>query len=288
MDIYERINRLDAELNQPALTYGSTIADLAEILGVAKLEFVRIKARVPNFPPMLDEEAGSDQPDQYPTAAALRALQAYYASLAEEQAKPPASAAPSAMEGSVFDAVPQSEHKEGDMALPYTLQTFNELAAANTALLSELAGRDAVIVEKDAIIAQIRDHNKDLKDENERHEKAWNKLTKELSTAQGLWGDEKDSHAHTKRLLDAANQRVARASGYIDRVLDDEVRLDPPLKMPDRPMPPAPKGPALNDIWDPPAPSPRNASARSHDYFTEMASIPVRMAEGEYAPRRRY
>jgi len=145
---------------------------------------------------------------------------------------------------------PQSDLADGKGALYYTEQNFNELVAANTAMTSELAARDAVIAEKDQIIADLRDRNADYKRENERHEQAFDRGLKEVGETRKKLSDEMEAHAYTRSLLEAANRRVERASGYIDRVLDDESRLDDAPKE-TRPLPKDPIGPDLRGIYDP-------------------------------------
>ena len=187
--------------------------------------------------------------------------------------------------GNIFNEIPQAQHKEGDMALVYNMQTFNELVSANTALQSELAGRDSLITSLEDQLKQAEGAKAEYELVVDKHV---GRIEKDLTEARDLLAEERGSHEHTRRLLATANQRVARASGYIDRVLDDEQRLDDPVKLPAPPAPPAPRGPALNDIGDPPAPY-RTRLGTDDNLRSAIDSFsPARRPDHEYAPRRRY
>lgn len=278
MDHHERRIRFRQALEQSAINDTITNAALAVLWGGSASAFSAIRRNIADFPSELDDLV--DAPASWNKIEAIKAVLRHIEAAMRVETPLP--------RGAGADA-PQSEIPAGAMPLMYTEQNFNELAAANTALQSELAGAAALIDEKQS---RINDLQKMLDQAQEMADKiagdaaaAQLKMDRVIADLKKQLVVEEANHGHTKRLLEAANQRVARASGYIDRVLDDEARLDPPVKI-DRPMPPAPKGPALNDIWDPPAPTPARGQATDSDWVNFAG--PVRHAEGEYAPRRRY
>jgi hypothetical protein len=152
---------------------------------------------------------------------------------------------------------PQSELSEGGMPLLYTEQNFNELVAANSALISELAGRDAALALREEYIVDLRDRLKDTQARLEKAEAAYDKASKEIKAANVALEDHAERNAWLRECIATADKRTERAKGYIDRVLDDEVRLSPQVSE-TRPAPRDPIGPDLSGIHNPPPPSRQN------------------------------
>lgn len=183
--------------------------------------------------------------------------------------------------GRVFEEVPQAEPKEAGMALKYNLQTFNELAAANTALQSEIAGLMEVAKEKDVIIADLRERLGDFKEENTKLEKSWHDQHTLTRAAQEELGKANSELTHMRELVAAERRRTERAKGYIDRFLDEEQRIEPQAMTPSHPIA-APKGPDLGSILDPI--QPRNERGDSASWMMGAA----RARDDHYVAPRRY
>lgn len=180
---------------------------------------------------------------------------------------------------------PQSEPKPGDIPLMYTEQNFNQLVAANTALMSEIAGRDELLKEKDELIFTLRERIDDFRRENEKLEKSWNEATKLVKAGDTALENQHERNAHLRECLVAERLRTERAKGYIDRFLDEEQRLDPAVPAPVQPVQPAPKGPDLGSIQDPHPPFARNQAGDREAIFS-MRSATISHDSMFHAPRR--
>lgn len=156
------------------------------------------------------------------------------------QALPGAEAIPADM--------PNSPH--GDMPLEYTLQNFNALVAANTAMETALA--DALIRE-----GTLQDENTHLREViNESLKPAIAALTKATDDQERIIRARDKTIEQRDADLQFANDQAAtlqrrldRATGYLDRVLDDEdsIRSGETRTVP---APKPPVGPALGEIPD--------------------------------------
>lgn len=178
--------------------------------------------------------------------------------------------------GNVFEEVPQAEHKEGDMALPYNLQTFNELVAANTALQSELAGRDAVIVEKDQIIQDLRDRADELKMSNREYLTQIKDLQQHDKDMKSRLDDAVADVDYHRENAASLQRKLDRSLGYLDRVIDDQEAYREPEK---RAVAPAPVGPDLGAIPE--------ARRRSRNQDGMMMGIGDSIRFSDPAERRR-
>lgn len=179
---------------------------------------------------------------------------------------------------------PQSEPKPGSMPLYYTEQTFNELVAANTALMSEVAGRDALLTEKDELIFSLRERIDDFRQENERLENSWNEVNKHVKAADAAMQDLHERNGFLHEQLAVERQRTERAKGYIDRFLDEEERDAEPASLTPQPVPPAPRGPDLNAIRDPEPPF--KTDQAGHPYATMARAVAFSPDYQYHAPRR--
>lgn len=183
--------------------------------------------------------------------------------------------------GRVFEEVPQAGPKPAGMSLEYSLQTFNELAAANTALQSEVAGLMNVAKEKDVIIADLRERLGEVKEVNAKLEKSWYDQQKLTRAAQEELADANGELRHMRELVAAERRRTERAKGYIDRFLDEEQRLEPQATTPSHPIA-APKGPDLGSILDPIPPI-----SERDDKANWMMGV-ARARDDHYVAPRRY
>jgi hypothetical protein len=167
---------------------------------------------------------------------------------------------------------PQSPHGDGKMPLEYTEQNFNMLVAANTAMQSEIAG-------KDAIIADVRERLDDMRRELKNAERAYSTIVSELGEAKSQRQAGDEERMYERRRADALARRLDRALGYIDRVNDsDQIVTDEEGK----PNFPSTIGPDVEAID---MPFPRGAASLTSSAFA--AAEPATIARSEY-PARRY
>lgn len=180
---------------------------------------------------------------------------------------------------------PQSETKPGDIPLMYTEQNFNQLVAANTALMSEIAGRDELLKEKDELIFTLRERIDDFQANTRRLEKELSDSKKSDAANMEVLAEKAKRIEYLGDLLVAQKLRTERAKGYIDRFLDEEQRLDPAVPAPVQPVQPAAKGPDLGSIQDPHPPFARNQAGDREAMFSMRAATMSRDSI-YHAPRR--
>jgi hypothetical protein len=144
---------------------------------------------------------------------------------------------------------PQSELSDGAMGLTYTEQNFNELAAANTAMQTEISSLNQRIADKDARIADLQMHEKRYDDALGKEEARSNGLAADYKSLKNQLDEERTAHSYTRALLATEQRRTERAKGYIDRVLDGESDYGPKTEA--VPIPASPIGPRLDGIRDP-------------------------------------
>lgn len=232
MDNLERREMLLKELEIGA-TDNAPFPFFANMLGYTTAEFSNVLQKVPGFPGGVRLLSGETL---YPVSEASRALLDHYdAALRVETLLP---------RGEGADA-PQSELADGEMALMYTEQNFNSLAAANTAMQTEISSLLERANEKDQVIQDLRDRIDELRVTNRDY----------LTQVKDLQAHDKDMKS---RLDDAAadvdyhrdnaaslQRKLDRSLGYLDRVIDDQEGSREPEK---RTVAPPPIGPDLGAI----------------------------------------
>jgi len=149
---------------------------------------------------------------------------------------------------------PQSTLANGDMALMYTEQNFNSLVAANTAMETELSSLMRRLADKDETMASLRNTIDFMAKASEKHEETVFELKRNHDKIVKGLEEERGEHAYTKQLLAGEQRRTERAKGYLDRVLDEQGAYAAP-QTETVTIPPAPVGPRLGDIYDPPRPT---------------------------------
>lgn len=177
----------------------------------------------------------------------------------------------------------------GDVSLPYDLQTFNALVAANTAMQTEISSLN----EKAALIEQQRDSFKEALDEERANTKVYLTQIKDLQQH-----DRDRQKAHGEKLeaaladlqfandqRDVLQRRLDRALGYLDRVMDDEDSRQPPEFTTEQVGKPA-VGPAIGQIPD--AVRPDTARQAHRDYFSAFPGEPIRHRDFRFERPRRY
>jgi hypothetical protein len=180
------------------------------------------------------------------------------------------------------DNIPDSPH--GDMSLEYSLQNFNALVSANTAMQGEVSSLNV-------IIADLRDRLKDNAHEIAGNEKAYNdlyvergELKKELVALKQKHDNVVEDRNFAREQTAVLQRRLDRSLGYLDRVLDDEDGM----RAPDTRAVPAekpPVGPAIGEIPDAAMPSRRErnySDAEIRPYSVATLSTP------EFGRRRRF
>lgn len=172
-----------------------------------------------------------------------------------------------------MDAIPVNmpDSPHGDASVEYTLQNFNALVAANTAMQTELgaaAAREAVLEER---LAETK-HNAEV---YEAHAERYSKLAQERKTALD------EATAELKFASDQRDElqrKLDRMSGYLDRVLDDEEEA----RAPETRAMPAPRptvGPDFENI-------PRAERRTRGEAGWSTISAPIRGFDSVERPRR--
>lgn len=209
---------------------------------------------------------------------------------------PPAQPFPAYEQFDAVDPIPGAEAipadmpnaQPGDVSLPYDLQTFNALVAANTAMQTEISSLN----EKAALIEQQRDSFKESLVEERANTKIYLAQIKDLQSAHGEMSKrfdekmaEKDADIQfAKDQRDTLQRRLDRALGYLDRTLDEEDALravDTTVERAPRP----PVGPSLGMIPDAVR---RDKHGRTDMDFAYAATDLASPREMQAARRRRY
>lgn len=191
------------------------------------------------------------------------------------------------------DAIPNDlvDSPHGEMPLEYTLQNFNALVSANTAMTSELANLNTIIVD-------LRDRLKDetearktsgiaFSDMSKRYDEVCVALTEQRTAAESKIDDLRNDGLHYRKTISALEQKLQRTFGYVDRVLEQEQSYEKQPSIEAKPMVPV-KGPAVNDIVMPQKPSrSRGATAGDPDYgFTAVRAFSSEPSIPFEVPRR--
>lgn len=245
------------------------LSSLADIVGLTNARMSAVIADMDHFP----EPSGVNE---WPTAPAINAL-LIEASLEGDEKRP-------LPRGAGADA-PQSEHQEGDIGLMYTEQNFNELAAANAVMQTEISG----FAEKEAM----------WRDRIDEMSKSVDDLRFSVKSAQSLIKDQQQAIDAGKRDLVEAEadrdyqrdlaislqRKLDRALGYLDSVLDKEEGYREPATM-KGPLPAI--GPDFDDV---PPPRRRQTGGHAHSGFADMMPMGdvIRMSGDSRSERpRRY
>jgi len=165
----------------------------------------------------------------------------------------------------------------GDMPLEYNLQNFNALVSANTALIGEVANQAQ-------IIADLRDRIEDMREESKRNDKTFGQFV----TREAEWKKEKtilqNDLSFARSQAEQYRRQLDRTQGYLDRVLDEEDRIDAPAtETRTVPVERPTVGPDLNNIPQPIHPAHRNQEGDRLPMYAVGASI-----ETGHGRRRRY
>lgn len=178
--------------------------------------------------------------------------------------------------------MPNSPH--GDVPLEYTLQNFNALVAANTAMETALADNEIQFLALQARIQEMKD-TLALQQAHSVEAREAHMDRRDLLSKSGKRVDELTLELDYARKHGAALQRrLDRSLGYLDRVLDDEdgIRSGETRTVP---APKPPVGPALGEIPDAVR---RDRSGRTDMPHAFAAAESIRFDDGTVGRRRRY
>lgn len=153
--------------------------------------------------------------------------------------------------------IPDSPHKEGDIPLEYSVQNFNALVAANTAMQTALADAEMrfadISVHLETRVSENLHLREVIRDSMRPTIESLQKVTEDQETEarrlkklnEGLNADLTFANAQRETL----QRRLDRSLGYIDRFLDDEEAVHAPTAQ-SVPAPRPDVGPALGMIPD--------------------------------------
>jgi hypothetical protein len=197
----------------------------------------------------------------------------------QEPISPPPADAPTMMGMEAIPAeMPNSEH--ADISLEYSLQNFNALVAANTAMQTEISA----FGEKEAAWRELVDSKdaslKDLRDSLALHQKHSVEARELHIKRQAALDDLQTQFGFVTAQRDVLQRRLDRSLGYLDRVIDQEDEFAaPPTETMPRAKPPV--GPAIGEIPDPVKPG----RDRGGDPWMHGEPMKISRFEG-YAPAR--
>jgi hypothetical protein len=263
---------IDAELAGPLPADGYGITDLAMLLRLQPSYLRKVISRY---------EMPADEDGRYPTDIALIKLREYH-----QHRLDMVGSAPAGMDA-IPSGMPDAPHSDAQLA--YDLQTFNALVSANTAMTSELAGLNTIVID-------LRDRLKDEKSAREasgiafsemsnRYDDVCKAMTEQRKDAEKALTTAREDAIFQRKTISALEQRLQRTFGYVDRVLEQEQSYEKAPAIEARPMVPA-KGPAVSDIGMPVRDNTRANAAANWDPIS--ASRAYDFGGGTYDTPRRY
>ncbi len=122
------------------------------------------------------------------------------------------------------DAIPADmpDAPHGDVSLEYSLQQFNALVAANTAMTTEISGFGAREQAWTEQVGQMQANIDDLRVAAESAQKVMNDQRKAIAAHESVSKDQADELKFAQDHAATLQRRLDRSLGYLDRVLDDE------------------------------------------------------------------